>query len=110
MACRFPIEAEVSFVFLKGSAAVGAGQGRTIDLSSSGVLFRPARPVPSGMNIELSIAWPAKIDGAGLQLWIFGRTIREQDDCTAVRILQYEFRTTRAHKQALRPKAITASA
>jgi hypothetical protein len=111
MACRFPIDASVSFVLLKGNTAVAAGKGITIDLSSDGVLFRPVRPVPSGMNIELSIAWPTRIDrGVDIQLWIFGRTVRQQDACTAIRILQSEFRTTRTRKRSLRRNAIAMSA
>jgi hypothetical protein len=50
--------------------------------------------VPPGQQIELSIAWPARIDGTvRMQLRASGRTVREQENCTGVRILHYEFRT-----------------
>jgi hypothetical protein len=64
--------------------------------------------VRPGQQIELSIARPARIDGiVRMQLQASGRTVREQDDCTSVRIGHYEFRTggIREAKRAARRKA-----
>jgi len=53
------------------------GAGRTLDVSSGGVLFDATRPLPVGMNVELSISWPALLHNvAPLQLVISGRIIR----------------------------------
>jgi len=91
---RFPIKVEVRYVLLKGKNADVAGSGRTINISSSGVLFESPHSIRPGVQIELSVAWPARIDGTvGLQLRASGKTVRQQDNCTGVRILHSEFRT-----------------
>ena len=91
---RFPVEAELYYLLAKDNAIEGAGQGTTVNISSSGILFRAMPPVRAGMDIELSIAWPTRLDGtARMQLRASGRTVRERDNGTAVHILHYEFKT-----------------
>jgi hypothetical protein len=87
---RFPIEVELSYLLVNGKTIVSAGQGRTVDISSSGVLFQSAHCVRPGTQIELSIAWPARIDGiARMQLRASGRTVREPGNTIGVQILRY---------------------
>jgi hypothetical protein len=74
--------------------AVKTGHGRTVQLSSDRVLFESGDDLPHESTVELSIAWPARLnDTVGLQLWIQGRTVRSQNSCTAVEIERHEFRT-----------------
>jgi len=94
LSCRFPIEAEIRYLLLMGNATKETGRGRTVNISSGGILFESAHPIPPGTPIELSVTWPARIDGiVHIQLRVKGRTIRNQDSRTAVHILHYEFRT-----------------
>ena len=89
---------------------------RTVQLSSDRLLFESGDDLPYESTVELSIAWPARLnDTVGLQLWIRGRTVRSQNSCTVVEIERHEFRTHcersartngRAHK-SLRPFATT---
>lgn len=103
---RFPIEAELCYLLLNGKTIVAAGHGRTVNVSSSGVLFQSMHAVRPGEQIELSIAWPARIDGVvRMQLRASGRTVREQDNCTGVRILHYEFRTGGIRESNVRQSA-----
>ena len=91
---RFPIGAELCYLLLNGKTIVAAGHGRSVNISRSGVLFESMHPVRPGQQIELSVAWPALVDGiVRMQLRASGRTVREQDSRTAVGILHYEFRT-----------------
>ena len=91
---RFPIEADLCYLLLNGKTIVAAGHGRSLNISSSGVLFESMHSLRPGQQIELSIAWPARIDGiVRMQLRASGQIVREQDNCTGVRILHYEFRT-----------------
>ena len=91
---RFPIEADLCYHLLNGKTIVAAGHGRSLNISSSGVLFESMHSLRPGQQIELSIAWPARIDGiVRMQLRASGQIVREQDNCTGVRILHYEFRT-----------------
>jgi hypothetical protein len=71
-----------------------AGTGRTIDMSSGGILFQAGCELPPGMNVELSIAWPALLHNVRpMQLFVTGRVVRSQGDWAAIRTLTHEFRT-----------------
>jgi hypothetical protein len=73
---------------------VVTGVGRTVNISSGGVLVDTASSLPRGMEIELSIAWPASLNGvAALKLHVVGQTVRTQGNRTAIVIRRYEFRT-----------------
>ncbi len=103
---RFPIESELCYAFVRRNGAVGVGRGWTVDLSSCGILFRSDAAVPAGMEIELSIAWPCKLAGTvRMQLRVFGQTVRQQGDCTGVRIFRYEFKTGGVRQPRVRESA-----
>ena len=92
---RFPLHLPLQYWFAEGRTVV-PGHGRTVNISSSGILFRSDAGLAAGREIEISIEWPAPLDDAvGLRLRITGRTVRRQDDCTAVILGRYEFRTRR---------------
>jgi hypothetical protein len=75
---------------------VRCGQGKTINLSSHGVLFRSELALPPGMRVKLSIALPPGHNGEfESRLRVMGRTVRyrSEDNSTAV---AFERRTLRA--------------
>jgi hypothetical protein len=89
---RYSLEAALEWV-IQGRR-VARGRGTTINLSSGGALFQSDQAVAEGVQIELAIAWPARLnDVAGLTLHVQGRTVRTQGKCAAVKILRREFRT-----------------
>ena len=91
---RLPIERELRYkVFHRNSPDEG-GAGKTIDMSSSGVLFTTDRPVRSGKSVEVSISWPAQLNHTvPLKLVARGRVVRSDDGKTAIEIQHKEFRT-----------------
>ena len=91
---RFPIEREVRYRVLNKRGGDEAGDGRTINMSSSGVLFTTDHMLLPGRRLELSISWPAQLDNkCPLRLVARGRVIRFEPGRTAIEIQQYEFRT-----------------
>jgi hypothetical protein len=91
---RFPIVREVRYKVMNSKGAVEIGTGETINISSKGVLFNAHVPLPSGKRIELSINWPAQLDGkCGLKLVARGRIVRCEGTNVALEIEKYEFRT-----------------
>ena len=91
---RYSINVEVSYELIVRGEVVETGHGRTVNISTGGVLFECQRPPAPEMGIRLSIAWPPPSgDAVGLTLRVSGRTIRVQENCIAVRIERYEFRT-----------------
>ena len=98
---RFPIAREVRYRVLSKRTGEAAGDGQTINISSSGVLFTTAHLLLPGKRLELSISWPAQLNSkTALRLVARGRVVRFEHGRAAVEIEQYEFRT-----QALAPAA-----
>ena len=91
---RFPIEREVRYRVLNKRNAEDAGDGRTVNISSSGVLFTAEHMLLPGRRMELSISWPAQLnDQCALKLVARGRVVRFEGGRAALEIQQYEFRT-----------------
>jgi hypothetical protein len=91
---RFPIEREVRFRVLSKRSGDEVGDGRTLNISSSGVLFTSEQVLLPGRRLELSISWPAQLNNkCALKLVARGRIVRFEDGRAAMEIQQYEFRT-----------------
>jgi hypothetical protein len=92
--CRYPVDAEVFYTVIRQDGTAQAGRGRTVNISQSGLLFESTHALPPALDIELFIAWPARLKHlATVKLHAMGRTVRTQDGFTAVRILRCQFRT-----------------
>jgi hypothetical protein len=92
---RFPIEREVRYRVLNKRSGEEVGDGKTVNISSSGVLFTVEHMLLPGRRMELSISWPAQLnDKCALKLVARGRVVRFDEGRAAVEIQQYEFRTS----------------
>jgi c-di-GMP-binding flagellar brake protein YcgR len=101
---RFTIEREVRYRVLNKRGGEEAGEGKTINISSSGVLFTTEQMLLPGRRLELSISWPAQLNTkCALKLVARGRVIRFEDGRAAIEIQQYEFRTQSAPLPANAP-------
>ena len=91
---RYEISLELRWKVVRRKQVIDTGSGRTVDLSSGGIMFESSRPLPCGANIELSITWPALLQNVTpLQLIAYGRIVRSDGCKTAVRMVQHEFKT-----------------
>lgn len=91
---RFPIEREIRFRILGKRGNADEGVGKTVNISSNGVLFTTDKILVPGKKIEVSISWPAQLDNrCQLKLVARGRVARLEQGRAAVEIQQYEFRT-----------------
>jgi len=91
---RYEIQLELRWKLIRRKRVLETGIGRTIDLSSGGILFDAGRPLPAGLNVELSVSWPAMLHNtAPMQLVIAGRILRSDRQYVAVEMSQHEFRT-----------------
>jgi hypothetical protein len=94
---RFPIERDVRYRALSKRATEESGEGKTVNISSSGVLFNAGHTLLPGRRLEVSISWPAQLNNkCNLKLVARGRVVRFEDGRTAMEIQQYEFRTQSA--------------
>ena len=103
---RFPIEREVRYRVLNKRSSEETGDGKTINISSSGVLFTVEHMLLPGRRMELAISWPAQFNNkCALKLVARGRVVRFEGGRAAIEIQQYEFRT-QSSAPALGPAAL----
>jgi hypothetical protein len=92
-AVRFPIEEDVRYkVFNRNTIEVGLG--KTLNMSSNGILFTTERTLVPGERLEVAVNWPAQLDHkCALKLVTTGRVVRSDTNVAAIAIERYEFRT-----------------
>ena len=91
---RYEINLELRYRLVRRKKVLETGVGRTLDLSSGGILLEADRPLPVGLNLEISITWPVLLHNvAPLQLSVSGRIVRSEGNRVAIRMVQHEFRT-----------------
>jgi hypothetical protein len=92
---RFPIVRDVRYRALNRNSDSAGGTGKTVNMSSTGVLFSTQdHPMYAGKRLELSISWPARLDRkCGLKLVVRGRVVRCKGALAAIAAEKHEFRT-----------------
>ncbi len=91
---RFPIEQDVRYRLLGSKKDVAPGVGKTLNMSSSGILFAADSPLAKGRHVEISVNWPAQLNGkCPLKLVARGWVTRCRGTQVAIEIEKYEFRT-----------------
>jgi|SRR5271157_1059182 len=91
---RFPVREELKYKVLHPKAAALTGSGQTLNIGSGGILFTTQDRLPLGRQVEISVNWPARLDGTcALKFVATGRVVRAEARQAAVRIERYEFKT-----------------
>jgi hypothetical protein len=103
---RYPIELDVRFLPSKNGTY---NTGRTVNISSSGLLISSASIVGEGTALHIMIQWPYTLDGRiPLQLVAAGVVVRSTPSLFAVTVKSYQFRTMKQH--AIMQTTLTARA
>ena len=92
---RYPIERELKYKVLGAREnIIQVGLGKSLNMSSSGVLFTTESILLEGLVVELAVSWPALLDNVlPLKLIARGRLVRADGTQAAMTIERYEFRT-----------------
>ena len=94
--CRYPLSTDLKYSLTSSGGCVQVGSGRTINLSSGGVIFEADVALPLNVSIELSIPWPARNrPQIQLELHVTGETVRVEDRQVAVKFDHSIFRTAK---------------
>jgi PilZ domain len=89
---RFPIGLVARYALPKRLEIEGTG--RTVNISSHGVLITSAHDLSPGTRIRVMVEWPISLsDTCPLVLHIRGIIVRSDLGLVAVRFSTYEFRT-----------------
>jgi hypothetical protein len=91
---RFDLECELRYRLLDSRRHIPQQSGKTINMSSKGVLFETTAQLPVGKRVELSISWPATLnEKCRLKMVAVARVIRSSESHAAVALQKHEFRT-----------------
>ena len=91
---RYDLKLELRWKLIRRQRLLDSGSGTSVDLSSGGILFDAGRPLPPGLNVQLSISWPVLLHNtAPRQRIVSGRIMRTFGNCAAIQMVQHEFRT-----------------
>ena len=100
---RYPVSLELSYRGLNGKSKL-TGHGKTINISSSGILFATEQPLLINADVELMLRWPVLLNNeVPLQLKVSGRVRRTDGSRAAIEISQYEFRISGRGVKAANP-------
>lgn len=99
---RFPLREDLKYRLIHSKNQDICGTGTTLNIGSGGILFTTEELLPVGRVVELSVNWPARLDGTcALKFVAVGRVVRAEPGRAAVRIERYQFKTRGA--SSLRP-------
>ena len=94
---RFPLENELRYKLVEARRLPETGHGRTLNMSSGGILFTAERALPVGLRVEVSVDWPAQLnEHCRLKLVALGKVVRSDIASAAIRIEKYDFHTRAA--------------
>jgi PilZ domain len=98
---RYPVSLKVKYRTVGRSNRI-SGVGRTLNMSSGGLLIAADQRTEVGAKIELNVEWPSLLDGSiPLQLVAVGRVVRCLESGFALSFTQYQFRTMSRKLQSL---------
>jgi hypothetical protein len=106
---RYPIAADLEYRIVAANQVIATGTGRCLNLSARGILFQCPAVLPVGTDVEIDVAWPARLNHKlNLNLSLSGTVSRTDGALHAVFFLQYEFRI-RGRYRASGPRFPTAT-
>ena len=92
---RYPLELTVNYQSMDPRMTL-IGEGRSRNVSSTGVLVSCGDQLPEGTALKVTLEWPTLLNGVTpLQLVTFGKVSRSDDFGFAFELDTYQFRTTR---------------
>jgi hypothetical protein len=88
----YGIELEVSYALIDKNRDVATARGKTINLTSSGMLCMSSSPIVNCSSIRVRVTWPVRRDGAPLELIAEGNILRWKYPYFSLQMKRYQFR------------------
>ena len=100
---RFPLELKVRYQSTNSKLAI-SGAGRTLNMSSGGLLIVSPLVMQQGIRLRLMVEWPWLLDQqTPLQLVAESRVVRANGSQFAVALNRYQFRTSGSQARVADP-------
>jgi hypothetical protein len=94
---QFPLVLPLKYRVISPEAKAISGTGSTVSLSSTDIIFEADQPLGSGVQCEISIAWPVLLESRiRLQLVLQSVITRSEYQFVMGGVSKYEFRTVGA--------------
>src|SRR5262249_54015069 len=91
---RFEMHLPMRIKVVAGNSLSDIGNGKVLNMSSTGIAFETDNLLYIGTIVELSITWPVLLHGnIPVNLIVQGIVIRTVGRMSAVEIIRHEFRT-----------------
>ena len=91
---RFPIRRELRYKVMDDRKVIASGIGATLDMGSGGICFMTETELKPGAEIELSVSWPALLNGTcPLRLVTSGKVVRSTGSVAVASVTKFEYRT-----------------
>ena len=101
---RYSVRRDLRYWVVDRSPKSLGTSGRTLDISSSGILLSTQEWIHPGRVLVVSVDWPARLDGTcPLKFVATGTVVRSAGHQLAMRIQRYEFRTRNFSIEILKP-------
>lgn len=88
---RYPVKLAVHFLIRYGKVMSICGEGTSINISSTGMLFRTAKRLIAGERVAAAVDWPAAVDGTPAILVLHGKVIWMKGAQIGISISHYGF-------------------
>jgi PilZ domain len=72
---RYPVKLALRFLIRTGKFASVSGGGSSLNVSSTGMLFRSAKRISDADTITVAVEWPAAPDGKPMILLVHGHVV-----------------------------------
>lgn len=100
---RYPLQLNLRYKSACSKMAI-SGTGRTLNVSSGGLLIAAQHDLMEGIRLNVTVEWPWLLDqSTPLQLFAESRVVRTSDSHFAVQLVRYQFRTSKRHAQPVDP-------
>jgi c-di-GMP-binding flagellar brake protein YcgR len=97
---RYPLELNARYQTLGTSASV-SGVGKTVNISSGGMLVACRSNLAEGVRLRVTIEWPSLLNGdIPLQLITIGTVVRREELGLVISFESYQFRTMGRARQS----------
>src|SRR5260370_17167971 len=88
---RFPMEREVRYKALYNPQVAQTGTGKSLNISSKGIWFTTEDFLTTGIQVELSMDWPALLnDSCPMKLIIYGYLLPTINHAAAAAIAPHD--------------------
>jgi hypothetical protein len=88
---RYPVKLAVRYQIKSGKAHTISGRGTSVNISSTGMLFRSAKRLEGGDRVLAAVDWPPKADGKPMTLLFHGHVVWMKGSQVAITVSHYGF-------------------